>query len=107
MVRSKTILFPKQARELRMVGENIKLARLRRHLTCMQVAERAGISRTTLSKIESGEFTVTIESLYKVLYILGLNHEFARIAQIDTFGHDLEDAKLLAQQKGPKRKNNP
>ena len=30
------------------MGDNIKLARLRRELTAEQVAERAGISRSTL-----------------------------------------------------------
>ena len=33
---------------LQEMGDNIKLARLRRELTAEQVAERAGISRSTL-----------------------------------------------------------
>lgn len=106
MARSRSVLFPKQVRELRRLGENIKLARLRRHLTTTQVAERAGISRTTLSKIEAGEFSITVESFYKVLWVLGIHGEFLRIAEIDKFGHELEDAKLLAKQRGPKRKDN-
>ena len=40
-----TILLPMQAKALAKLGENIKLARLRRKLTAEQVAERAGISR--------------------------------------------------------------
>ena len=51
----KRALLPSQRKTLTALGENIKLARLRRELSSEQVAERAGISRNTLTKIERGE----------------------------------------------------
>ncbi len=45
MSSKKQIIFPKLAKLMEQVGENIKLARKRRKLTTIQVAERAGIAR--------------------------------------------------------------
>ena len=42
------------------MGDNIKLARLRRELTAEQVAERAGISRSTLWQIEKGNCRILV-----------------------------------------------
>ncbi|MCK9343608.1 MAG: helix-turn-helix domain-containing protein, partial [Massilibacteroides sp.] len=50
----KRVLLPSQERTLQTLGENIKYARLRRDLSSEQISERAGISRTTLVKIEKG-----------------------------------------------------
>ena len=47
-MKRKTILLPKQKRILKVLGENIKYARLRRKLGTKQVSERANISRATL-----------------------------------------------------------
>ena len=49
-----TTLLPTAAKILAQLGEDIKLARLRRNLSTEQVAERANISRTTLWLIEKG-----------------------------------------------------
>ena len=51
----KQVLLPKYKNGLSQMGENIKLARKRRKLTAIQVAERAGISRSTLSLIEKNQ----------------------------------------------------
>jgi DNA-binding XRE family transcriptional regulator len=50
----KTLLLPKLNRILEEMGENIKLARLRRKLITEQPAEREGISRSTLWQVEKG-----------------------------------------------------
>jgi len=52
MNRSKYTLLPRLTKILEELGEDIKLARLRRKLSVEQVAERAGISRSTLWQIE-------------------------------------------------------
>ena len=54
MKNRNVVLLPKQAKAMSILGENIKLARLRRKLTAEQVAERAGISRRTLVSVEKG-----------------------------------------------------
>ena len=48
MKTSKTLLLPRLGRIMKDLGENIKLARLRRKFTSEQVAERAGIVHSTL-----------------------------------------------------------
>ena len=47
-----TVILPQTQEILNQMGEQIRLARLRRHLSAELVAERAGISRMTLSNIE-------------------------------------------------------
>jgi hypothetical protein len=52
MKTKKQILFPKHQKILEQLGENLKLARKRRHLTTIQVSERAGIDRSTLVELK-------------------------------------------------------
>ncbi len=92
-------LLPKHKKVLMILGENIKLARLRRQLTAEQVAERAGISRRTLVSIEQGAESVAIGSYVQVLFVLGLADDILLIAKDDTLGRKLQDAKLI----NPKR----
>ena len=61
------ILLPKQQAILEQLGENIKLARLRRNFSAAQVSERAGITRTTLWSIEKGWPQVAIGAYCQVL----------------------------------------
>ena len=51
MGRNAVVLLPQMDRILSNLGENIKLARLRRRLSAEIVAERAVISRATLTKV--------------------------------------------------------
>lgn len=59
-MKSTVALVPKANKLMRTVGENIKLARLRRKLSAEQVAERAGIGRSTLWQVEKGTPTVAM-----------------------------------------------
>jgi transcriptional regulator with XRE-family HTH domain len=70
---STAIKIPRAARkELAIFGENIRVARLRRKLTAEIVAQRAGTTRQTLAKIESGDPAVKIGTYVAVLQALGL-----------------------------------
>ena len=72
---------------LTQMGEQIRLARLRRHLSCTQVAEQVGISRMTLSKIEKGSPSVAIGSYVAVLYALNnMDADLLLIARDDELG---------------------
>lgn len=95
MSRSKNPLFPRQQKTLLNMGENVKLARLRRELSAEQVAERAGIARSTLSAIENGASSVSLENLLKVLSVLGLEGDLENLAGNDEYGRRIQDAKLL------------
>ena len=87
------------------LGENIKLARLRRKLSTTQVSERAGISRSTLYEIERGKPNVSIGNYTQVLAVLGLENDILNIAKDDELGRKLQDAKLVVKKRAPKRKS--
>lgn len=95
MNRKKQIIFPKYTRLLEQMGENIKLARKRRKLTTSQVAERAGIARSTLYLIEKGEPSVAFGAYFNVLRVLGLQEDILKLAADDVFGRKLQDLNLL------------
>lgn len=105
MTKKKIIILPKTRRILTEMGENIKLARLRRKLSAEQVAERANISRPTLTSIEKGKPTVSIGSYVLVLQVLGLEKDFLRLAKDDTLGRKLQDADIMTNERAPKRMN--
>jgi transcriptional regulator with XRE-family HTH domain len=92
---------PSVRRALAELGENVRLARLRRGLTQALLAERAGMSRPTLHQIERGAPGVTLASLANVLHALGLEGDLRSVARDDELGRKLADAELL--RKGRRR----
>ena len=97
MNNRKQILLPRFAKIFGQLGENIKLARKRRKLTTIQVAERAGIDRTTLYHIEKGNPSVSLGAYFNVLRVLGLQDDFLKLAADDTFGRKLQDLELIGK----------
>lgn len=79
------------------VGENIKLARKRRKLTTLQVAERAGIDRSTLYEIEKGNPSASIGAYFNTLRVLGLHDDFLKLAADDIYGRKLQDLDLITK----------
>ena len=106
MKKRKVILLPKMEKTLAQVGENIKLARLRRKLSAEQVAERANISRPTLWNIEKGAGGVAMAAYAQVLFVLGLEKDLLKLAGDDLLGRKLQDAGLILKQRAPKHVNN-
>ena len=105
MTKKKMIILPKTTKILIQMGENIKLSRLRRKFSAEQVAERANISRPTLSAIEKGMPTVSIGSYLLVLKVLGLENDFLFLAKDDILGRKLQDLGISVKERAPKRKN--
>jgi transcriptional regulator with XRE-family HTH domain len=79
---------------LKLMGEQIKLARKRRHLTMQDIADRATVTRLTVSKVEHGDPTVAIGIFARVLYALNLDNDIKLIAENDPLGRNLQDAEL-------------
>jgi transcriptional regulator with XRE-family HTH domain len=103
MGRTKILLLPKAKRILEELGENLKLARLRRKLSTEQVAERANISRPTLLSIEKGSESTSVGAYLQVLVVLGLEKDLMKVAQDDLLGRKLQDAGILTKQRAPKK----
>ena len=96
MKSKKTILLPTAERILKVLGENIKVARKRRRLTGVQVAERAGIARSTFHLIEKGSPGVAMSAYLQVLFVLGLERDLLLVAANDPLERKLQDAGLLS-----------
>jgi len=54
------------------VGENLRAWRILHELTAEQVAERAGVARSTIGRLERGEPTVGFEVVLNVARALGV-----------------------------------
>ncbi len=105
MKKKKQLLFPKYQKILEKVGENIKLARKRRKLTTIQVAERASIDRSTLYEIEKGSASVSLGAYFNTLRVLGLQDDFLKLASDDEYGRKLQDLQLTGSTLTNNRKN--
>lgn len=93
----------KLAEKMTIVGEQIKLARLRRDLSIAQVAERATCSPLTISRIEKGTPTVAIGIYLRVLYALQLDDDILLLAQQDILGRQLQDLSLKRRERASKK----
>jgi DNA-binding XRE family transcriptional regulator len=83
--------LPSTARQLSMLGERLRLARKRRRITSVLMAERVGITRTTLGRVERGDATVSLGLYLRVLRVLGLEADIDLVAANDELGRKLQD----------------
>jgi transcriptional regulator with XRE-family HTH domain len=98
-----TKLPRKLEQKMESVGEQIKLARLRRNLTIAQVAERATCSPVTINRVEKGAPTVAIGIYLRVLYALQLDDDILLLAQKDDMGRALQDLALKTRERASKK----
>ena len=88
---------------LKIVGEQIKLTRLRRNLSRAQVAERAMCSELTEARVEKGSPTVAIGTYLRILYALQLEDDILLIAKDDILGRQLQDIALTNRKRASKK----
>ena len=98
-----TKLPRKLEQKMQIVGEQIKLARLRRNLSVAQIAERATCSPLTVSRIEKGSSTVSIGIYLRVLYALQLEEDILLLAKDDELGRRLQDLSLIKRRRASKK----
>ena len=98
-------ILPGTEEVLRTMGEQIKLARLRRNLSAELVAERAGISRASLWKVESGNPACAMGIYAAVLHALNnMDRDLLLVARDDEMGRKLQDMKLLTRKRATGRR---
>ncbi|HEY6889322.1 MAG TPA: helix-turn-helix domain-containing protein [Solirubrobacter sp.] len=92
---------PPIRRALRQLGEHLGGWRRLRGLTQVQLADRAGVSRETIVRLESGDETgqVKLENALRVLRSLGVLDETVRA--LDPFASDV--GRLRAEEHLPQR----
>lgn len=97
-------ILPNTKKILQTMGEQIKLARLRRNLTVELVAERAGISRASLWKVEQGSPSVAMGIYAAVLHALNnMDKDLLYIAKDDEMGRKMQDLNLITRKRAPRR----
>ena len=99
--RSQVLPLP-VGRALTKLGADIRDARRRRRIPTATMADRAGISRTTLHKVEQGDPGVSLGTYGTVLFVLGLEERIAELVDPsnDPVGRDLEAEALPKRIRG-------
>ena len=93
-MKRQNVLYPKAAKALMAMGENLRLARKRRKITAKMMAERANLSLVTLRMLERGAPQVSMANYMAVVACLGFQSDIAAVAADDPLGRDLQDAEL-------------
>jgi len=105
--KKSVVLLPGTEEILHTMGEQIKMARLRRRLSAELVAERAGISRATLWAVEKGSPSVSIGIYAAALHSLnGMDSDLLLIAKDDELGRKLQDLELPIRKRAPQKRGN-
>ena len=102
-MKKSTQLLPSTSKIMREMGQNLKMARLRRRLSAKQVAERADISRSTLWMIEKGSPAVAFGAYCQVLFVLGLENDLLKLGAVDVLGKKLQDLRMTVKERAPKK----
>jgi transcriptional regulator with XRE-family HTH domain len=103
MARSTPVLLPRISRLLVGLGERLKQARLRRAYAGAIVAQRAGIDRKTLVRVERGDPAVALGIYARVMQALGLEGDIAALADDDKLGRQLQDLATKNPRRAPPR----
>lgn len=103
MGRKQTTILPQTEASLKEMGNQIKLARLRRKLSTELVAERSGVSRATVWAVEKGSPSVAMGIYAVVLNAIGLQKDLLLVAKDDVFGKTLQDLDLPIRKRAPKK----
>ncbi|MGE0631899.1 MAG: helix-turn-helix domain-containing protein [Pseudobdellovibrionaceae bacterium] len=98
-------ISPLAKRHLKQMGDNIKMARLRRNLSIRAIAQRAGLSVNTVMTLERGGAGVSIGAIANVLHSLGIADHVSLIAQSDLLGRKLQDLELTTTKKSASKKS--
>ena len=79
------------------LGQRLRAARLRRRISTVLFAERMGVSRDTLNRLEKGESTIALGTYLRALRVLGLDRDLDAVARDDVLGQKLQDLRLTGQ----------
>lgn len=102
-VTTATTMPRRVARNLAIVGEQIRLARLRRDLSIAEIAERATCSELTVMRVEKGLPTVAMGIYMRILYAMDLDESVLFLAKDDEMGRTLQDLQLKERKRASKQ----
>lgn len=94
MAKVSAPIFPAVAKQLDELGFRLRMARERRKLSQAVFAERMGVSRETLRRLEKGDPSIGMGTFMRALRVLGLEQDVDRLAADDQLGRTLQDLEL-------------
>lgn len=101
-MKKSNISSPLARRLLAAMGENIRMARLRRDLSLQSVAQRAGLSINTVVAVERGSEGAGMGAVANILQVLGLAEDMILLAKDDVLGRKLQDLELRPRKRAPR-----
>ena len=63
----------RKVRQARFVGQKIRQIRKAKHLTQMELASRIGVQQSDLSRMEKGEYRVSLDTLFRILQVFEMS----------------------------------
>lgn len=95
MPKKKVFLMPQTEKILSQMGEQIRLARLRRNIPISVIAERARVSPGTVAAVERGSSSVSMGSYAAILHAIGgMEQDLLLIGRDDVLGRTFQDLNL-------------
>lgn len=77
------------------LGDRLRAARLRRGMTQAILAERVGVTVSTIGKLEGGNPATSLATMLRTLQMLGLGTDIDELAADDPLGRTLQDNQLV------------
>lgn len=100
-MKNNQILLLLEQKILKEMGNNLKLARLRRNLAMSLICERSRVSRARLWKIGNGDPSVSIVNYISVAHAIGgFEKDFLKICSDDYLGKTLTDLGIIIKNRG-------
>jgi transcriptional regulator with XRE-family HTH domain len=103
MAKRTSVLLPRLGHLLEGVRGQPEAGSPEEKYSSEMVAQRAGITRRTLSKVEQGDPTVAFGVYARVMQVLRLENDLAQLAVDDVLGRKLQDAGITPKRRAPKR----
>ena len=85
-------MSPRKIRQVQLVGGKIRQLRKEHRLTQNELAERIGVQQSDLSRMEQGEYRVSLDTLFKILaeFDLGVGEFFDDVARTTFTPQDVQ-----------------
>jgi transcriptional regulator with XRE-family HTH domain len=91
-MKTTAIISTDELESLRVLGQRVRLSRLRRNLTQQELAERMGVGRLSVVSLEKGRPGVSLLTLLKALTVFGYTERLGDVLAIDPIGESMEVA---------------
>ena len=100
------MVFVHKIRQVQLVGPKIRQLRKERKLTQTDLASRIDIQQSDLSRMEKGEYRVSLDTLFKILaeFNVSISEFFDDVAKESLTPHDVQMVKDLKRLPGPARR---